>query len=180
MFTWFLLIVFIALAISKPWWWIGAALLAFYKVARWYFYDGRPWRRMHYPMMRAYANAAGFETGMANREGREFDIRNALRVLLKSVKPEWSDDDINTRIESEFINCDLFKDDELIRAHILKKNKDISAEKLNGMMASAKAQFNTSDKGLMVRLIVAAIIEEQYGRADRGEYLYEVLTGTAQ
>ncbi len=180
MFSWLLLLGFIVLAISKPWWWLGVILIGLYKISRWYYYEGRPWRRIHYPMMRVYAHTAGLETGMANRDGREFDIRNALRALLKSEKSEWSDEHINSIIEREFINCELFRDGDLIRAYIKKKNKDISDEKLNAMMTTAKAQFTTNDKGLMVRLIVAAVIEEQYSQADRGEYLYEVLAGSAK
>ena len=36
-------------------------------------------------MMRAYASAAGSESGVSTREGREFDINSALPAFFKLV-----------------------------------------------------------------------------------------------
>src|SRR3972149_1066761 len=45
--------------------------------------QGRPWRRIHYPMLRAYAAIAGQEVAVAEHNGRDFDIRPALDRLVR-------------------------------------------------------------------------------------------------
>jgi hypothetical protein len=131
-------------------------------------------------MMRAYATAAGLETGQAEREGREFNIHNALANLLNAVKADWNDADIVAFINNEIMRCESFADESLIKNHIKRKNPKIDDTKLSELMHNISQMFISSDKGLTVRMIIAGIIEEQYGHEHRGEYLYEVLTGHAK
>ena len=180
MFFWIILIGLVALAINNPWWWIGVILTAIWIFIQWWFYKGRPWRKVHYPMMRAYAHAAGLENAMAHNEGRVFNIKNALRGLLNMAKPDWTSDDIEALIEQEFNNCETFKDKTLIRDYAKKKHKNLSDDKLNEILTTLKNHYNINNKSMMIHLIIAALIEQQYSQADRGEYLYEVSTGIAR
>lgn len=178
MIGWGLLTVFAVLTYAFSWWFlIGVVLLAFWKTNRWFYYSSRPWRKVHFPMMRAYAAASGFESAQANRESRAFDVRNALLGLLKMVNPKVSLNH-DALIRREFERYASFYDGALIREYLLTKEK-LSADQVTSMLMKIRELMNTPDNGLMVRMVIAAVIEEQFSDLDRGEYLFKVFSGQA-
>ncbi len=160
------------------WFLIGLAAFGLWKLNRWYFYSSRPWRKAHYPMMRAYAGAAGIEASKAQAEGRDFDIRLALHELLRAVNPELS---IGHKelIEREFQRSRDFYDEPLIRGYLVDK-KGADPEKIDDLLGAFREHMQTPNKGLIVRLVIASVIEEQFSSRDRGEYLFEVFSGRAK
>ncbi len=180
MIGWLFFAIFFALALSvSAWWWIAAVITALWQIQRGFFHNGRPWRRIHFPMMRAYAAAAGFEHVEAQKNGREFDIKRALHSLVKSMRPDWSFSQTQQFIEDEFARCSSFADKQLIEQHIQRKNPDMPQEQIEKIVGIAKNAFNPFEKSFMVRMIIAGIIEDQYGSEHRGEYLFEVVRGKA-
>jgi len=130
-------------------------------------------------MMRAYAAAAGHEHVEAENNGREFDIKRALHSLVKAARPDWGFSQTQQFIENEFTRCSSFSDKPLIEQHLRNKHSDMPPEQIEKIVGIAKVAFNPSDKGLMVRMIIAGIVEDQYGVEQRGEYLFEVVRGKA-
>jgi len=178
MFGWLILVVLFGLAFFYPWCWIAAALVGFWKARLWYRYSGRPWRRIHYPMMLAYASAAGLEQGEAQKQGREFNLHNALRNLIRIPLPHWDDTLIDRFIARELERIEIFSDRDLLIGYV-KKKKGYSDIKLEAFALLAQRHFVAPDNGLIVRMIIAGLIEGKYGESARGEYIFAVLTGRA-
>lgn len=134
-----------------------------------------------------YSEAAGREMAMAKAKHVEFNLRNALIAFteilsINGLLPIGSPEKI---VDREFDGIEKFKDRPLIKEHCIKvffKNSslekgaeiDVMTEKiLNEMQLGIKGNYNS----LMVRLIIAAAIENVYSHSDRGEYLYEYFSG---
>lgn len=178
MIGWILLATFAVLSYIYSWWIIsGVIVLALWNLNRWHYYSSRPWRKVHFPMMRAYAAASGHESGQAQREGREFDINAALLNLLKTVNPEASISH-EALIKREFVRCQNFYDESLIQEYLVKV-KGLDPSHVQPILNKVKGGMKTSDKGLMVRMVIASIIEEQFSPQDRGEYMFQVISGKA-
>lgn len=178
MIGWILFVVFAVLSYSYSWWFvIVLAVLGLWKLNRWFYYSSRPWRKVHFPMMRAYAEASGLEAGQAEREGREFNLDKALFNLLKMVNPRVS---ISHKelVQREFERCESFYDGPLIQKYLVEK-KEVDKTHVGPVLDQIKNSMNTSDKGLMVRMVIASVIEEQFSPLDRGEYLFQVFSGRA-
>ena len=177
MVSYIVLFVLFILTFRNPWWWIAVVPVALWKVGQWYFYKGRPWRRIHYPMLRAYAAIAGQEGAVAEHNGRDFDIRPALDRLVRTVKPDWSEEKVHTLIQREFDRYADFSDRKLIETYLTKKHPKLTDAKIEEVMERCSKLLKTYDNGLMVRFVVAGIIEEQFGQEHRAEYLFELMSG---
>lgn len=178
MIGWILLVIFSVLSYTYSWWFIfGVIVLGIWKLNRWYFYSSRPWRKVHFPMMRAYAAVSGIETGQAEREGREFNLNTALLNLLKMVNPEISVSH-EELIRREFDRCQTFYDERLIQQYLIEK-EGLNLTQAASILEKIKKSMRAPDNGLMVRMVIASIIEEQFSPQDRGEYLFQVFNGRA-
>jgi len=178
MIGWILLATFAVLSYAYSWWFIfGVVVLGLWKLNRWYYYSSRPWRKVHFPMMRAYAAASGLEAGQAEREGREFNLNAALLNLLKMVNPTISVSH-EELILREFERCHAFYDELLIQRYLVEK-KGLDPTQVAPVPGKVKESMRTSDKGLMVRMVIASVIEEQFSPQDRGEYMFQVVSGKA-
>ncbi len=178
MIGWILFATFAVLSYAYSWWFIiGVAVFGLWKLYRWYYYSSRPWRKVHFCMMRAYASASGLEAGQAEREGREFNLNFALFNLLKMVNPEVSvgHEDL---IQRELSRCETFYDEALIQQYLIEK-KGLDPTQVAPVLGEIKESMHVSDKGLMVRMVIASVIEEQFTPLDRGEYMFQVFSGRA-
>lgn len=181
MIGWFLVAVLAGLALFvSAWWWIPGLLLALWKAGKWHFYSSRPWKKVHYPMMRAYAAAAGLESANAKNSNSEYNLDRALTFLLKTTQPNWTEEKIRTVLAREKQRCIDFSDRTLLVDYMMRKNSSLAREKAEEVVGNCRKFFKPSEKAMMVRLVVAAVIEELYGEADRGEYIAEVLVGNAK
>src|SRR5438094_160418 len=122
MMFWIIFALLVIFAFGHPLLWIVVLALAVWKVGQWYFYAGHPWRRVHYPFMRAYATAAGAESAEAQRENREFDVERALERLLCIMKPNWNAVQINNFINEQFTKSKDFDDRDVIIGYLRYKN----------------------------------------------------------
>lgn len=180
MISWVLIIILILLSIFISFWfWIPFTVLGIWKAGQIYFYKGRPWRRIHYPLMRLYSRTAGMETGLSEKENREFDIDRALFNLIQNIKPSWSNEKIHQYLTDCKVRCDELSDKKLIFDYLQKKNPSAPKDKINHLLEKNRGFFNSSDNGVLVRMAIAGIIEEKYGIEHRTEYLVEVMSGRA-
>jgi len=180
MITWLLLLVSITLAYISKWWWLAVVVLGAFKAFQWHYYRGRPWRRIHYPAMRAYAIASGGESADADNNAREFDIKNALIRLLGLLRPEWKQTTVNQFIVREITRAKSYSDEPLIRDAFRKSNSNASENDLNQLMEPLKQSLNVNGNGWLIRVIIAGLIEAEYSTEERGEYLMECITGRAK
>lgn len=221
LFEWILLIAFVLLTYYYSTWFIvGVCALAIWKLNRWYTWSSRPWRKVHFPMMRAYATASGLEAGHAEKEGRDFDIEAALRNLLVVANPKisLSHDDL---IKQVFDRCRTFYDRPLIEAHYIQRgfldrglDKDqvidedeversskllmlaeaVNVQTLDVVEKSVKPKIvrmyhwdtalneieqslKSPSNSVLIRMVIAEVVEEQFSSQDRGEYMFEVFCG---
>lgn len=180
MIYWLLLVVTLILAYGNSWWWIAVAILALFKGFKWWFYRSRPWRRIHYPAMRAYSAAAGTETAAAENEGRNFNVKNALITLLGLLKPNWDEEQKTLFVNREMERARTYSDEPLIREAFRKSNTKANDRELNELMNTLSNSININDNGWMVRTVIAGLVEDQFGIDDRGEYLRECVSGNAK
>jgi len=89
MLGWLLFIVFVLLAIFKsPWWWIPTVVLGLQRVFVWRRHR-KPWWRIHDEALNLYTRSAAYEQAAAEREGRAFDVLNAIALMVKQIHPDW-------------------------------------------------------------------------------------------
>lgn len=179
MITWLLIAGATALAFVNSWWLIAVAILSLYKGFRWWFYRSRPWRRVHYPAMRAYAAVAGIEAAVAENEGRDFDVRNALILLLGKIRPDWDQERSSSLVDREIERARSLQDEPLIRKAI-RKNMTASDGEIEILMNKIVKSIDPNDSSWIVRTVIAGLIEDRFSEEDRGEYLMECISGNAK
>jgi hypothetical protein len=180
--TWVLLIASIVLGLwHSPWWWIPAGLLAIWQAHGWYFHNGRPWRKVHYPLMRTYAAACGQEQALANQEGRSFEVLKAVDTLLQDLKPEWDSDQRRQFVDEQLHRCESFSDERLVIQEFRRRNRELGdSDEKRVRELCLKILSPPLENITIAQFIAAALIEERYGIQDRGEYLFEVFSGVAK
>lgn len=165
-------------------WFLPLTLLLALMWARTRFlYVGRPWRKVHFPMMRAHARAFGREVAQARDDGREVNFLNVMELMLTDVNPKM-DIPFNEVIARELERCSTFSDRKMLVEYLSANGVDHEAaqDTLDGMEAAlldCVALETGPPRALFTRMIIAAIIESQFSSGDRAEYLMEVFRGHA-
>ena len=183
MIFWASLVLTLTLAlIHSPFWWIAISIICVLKLARMYYLKGQSWRRFHFPLMKLYLPIATVENTKATNEGREFDLKEALKGLVRRRYPLWEEERIAQLVNREFERCENQTDVDLILNHVksIKRRKDIpSDQEYEALEADIRDLINPNKRDIMVRMTIAGIIEEEVGESQRSEYLWEVLCGNA-
>jgi len=174
-----LLVMAIIIALKVPWFWIAVVPLALWRLNQWFLHSSRPWRRVHFPMMRVHAAVSGTEHVQAEQDKREWDIRNVLVTMVATAHPDWTLPNITFFIAQELAKMQNFYDRPLIREHIIKKNKQADETTVDQFLDGIQSKLNMADNGLLTRTVIAGLIEEKYGKDQKGEYLYAMFTGKA-
>ena len=92
MVSWILLVTFLLLAVLRgPWWWWGPTAMMAAVCGRLYYRHSRPWWRVHCTMIRIYIDTSAHESTVAQQQGREFNVKNAIRSMMRRAHPEWDD-----------------------------------------------------------------------------------------
>ncbi len=182
MFLWLMVLLFAYLSFYvSAWFLVGFCFFCSLKTFGWYRYNGRPWRKVHYKAMLLYSMAAGREAANCKAVGREFNLRNTLIEFVKLAKENGFllSQDATKVVDLEFNRVRKFYDRALIKEHIISKikNKSISNDVAEKFLDAIKSGLSTEDKSLMVRMIIASMIESRYSAADRSEYVYEMFSG---
>jgi hypothetical protein len=178
--SWIVLIIAAILAVAhSPWWSALVVVTALYKANKWWYYRSRPWRRVHFPMMRAYAAVIGAAVGEEERTGKPVDMHEVLTALVSASDPTIQPDEATQIIGREYERCANFYDIDLIESYMLGKNPAADKTLLRTTLEKYRPYFNVDDKGTITRMVIAAVIERQFTKEDRGEYMYEVINNRA-
>ena len=178
---WALLIVAALLTAAHSYWWITLVIpMALWKAATLYVFYGRPWSRIHYPAMRAYSRATAYELIACQRGGRDFDVCKAVSIMVKQLHPKWSHDRIRELVNREFDRYESLADRELIEARLRRRFAGTRPEEFDALIEELPLFYETQRNAMIIRLVIAGIIEHRYGTQDRAEYLTEVVLGNAK
>lgn len=160
--------------------WVLFALVTLFVIGRYSFRLSSPWRRLHYPLMFRYSGFAGQEMGLAQMEKREFDVRGALRNLVKSVYPNWQDDEVDALVNSAGERMVAFKDREAFVSLLKSRNPTLDSQRLNELLQTMGDLLKRPDeKGMLVRYVIAEIVGRIHGEQERLKYLQAVFSGRA-
>ena len=169
----------VALSLKNHCFFIVAVPLALWRIYQWFLHRSRPWRRMHFPMMRVHAAAAAEEQVDAVHEKREWDIKNVLASMVATARPEWPPPRIEIFITQELAKIEAFHDRPLVKQYILKKNPHTDESKVDEYLDDIYSILPMTHNGLLTRAIIAGLVEEEYGKEHKGEYLYALFTNKA-
>jgi hypothetical protein len=130
-------------------------------------------------MMQVHASAAAFEVIDSEREEREWDIRNVLIRMVVNAHPDWDMARVIWFISKEIAKIQSFQDWPLMRNHILSKEPQMDEVEVDKFLEEAKSGIDIADNGLLTRAVIAGLVEEKCGVAQKGEYLFAMITGKA-
>jgi hypothetical protein len=174
---WLLIIGAIGLAVAhSPWWWLLVAPLGLWRFVQWQTHSTRPWRRLHYPLMRQYAAAAGMEQTKAEQEGRPFNVVYALGTLVMQAEGISFVEGIfhvKMALHAGFTD----EDEARVLQKLAKPNSD--PQLVRQASDELRSHYRRDDNAVKVRLVIASIIERQLGPEHRAEYLMEAAQGHA-
>jgi len=181
MIIWGLLIICVFMSIFYSYWFLMiVALLGIWKVSRFWFYESKPWRRIHYPAIKLYSSIAGSEVAKAEMENIGFNFNHVLFSFIVSLRPDWDSNEVMSFIDREITRSKDFEDRGLIKKYFLEKNRNVSESQIDNALDEFWSKIDPPNRAWVIRVIVAGIIENQYGEKARGEYLYEVMVGNAK
>ena len=170
----FVLISFALTYYVSLWFSIFLVFFVINQIYRWYRYNGRPWRKIHYKGMLLAAAAAGYTNGQSH-ENMLIKLASLLRE--SGIPFDISDEKILTR---EIDRVKKLYDKASVKKYMI-LNKGSDPVKLDPLLDEAfKKIYTTDNKSLMIRMIIASAIETFYSSNDRAEYVYEVITNNAK
>lgn len=163
------------LTFYSHWLWVLAAVpLTLFVAIRAHFYYGRPWRRIHFPMMRTYNECAAIESVLAANQGREFANINALTSVAYRHWGLSDRQDAQALVDACLRTCLSGEDQTHLPQYAASRGHD--EEWVQGFKAFVAETNQRFDRGLEIKLLIAKKIQERYGLADRVEYLYTIFT----
>ena len=177
---------FLALAMSTHGWlsavfWGFAGLASVHLRGVYKFRMAPRWAQIHYPLMIRYARCAALESNEAEKEQREYDLKNATKFLLKSVYPDRNDGAIENILESVSQKFETFSDRDLLIRRMRRRNATISQPELDDFLGKIAAHLQTDQgKRLIPRYAIAEVVESVFGEDERGDYLIAVIEGKAR
>ncbi len=144
------------------------------------------WRRLHYPLMVRYAKSAGMVQGIYEKQGKDFNVDEALSELLLSVFPQTSDYLLNKYLQNAY-DWERNLSTGVLKAFFKKKIPNSSGAKLENIVTSFKKFFTdhiysnkeTNVNYIKTRLVISELVKEKYGKEEWLEYLYAVVMGQA-
>ena len=176
----FLIFVFGALTIYvNAWWGIGLSILLILRTFQWQRYQSRPWKRIHFPLMILWQGAAGFESGRAEKENREYNPDKALEYFVKALHPEMRPGELPLLAEKELAKYKDPQFENLIREKLVLKKAKVSTSNVNEVIENITKNMSNPSLGLKVMLIIAEVVKSDAGDDEYYEYLRAILCGKA-
>ncbi len=144
-----------------------------------YYYYGRPWRRVHYPMMRVYASALGSALGFAQARSKKFDPDFALGVVALHVNPKLQEEQLARYLSMIKARCQHFNDETTFTDY-LANEVSLPGNAIACIIDNLRDVLRKQELLTLAQMIIADVIENRYGEKDRNEYIYALITGAAK
>jgi hypothetical protein len=176
-----LLITFLLTAVyQSPWAWIGVALVVLWKWRKWYRYNGRPWRKVHFNAMIFAAAALAREQIRSKQSNQEFDFKKMYEDILNCLGGIGFtiSGDVGIFIEN-CLNGEFLEDNKALALQYMVYKKNINAADALGRINNLYVKIDLNDNYFKLRSLVAGVIQSQYTLDDKGEYWFEVLNNNA-
>ena len=144
------------------------------------------WRKLHYPLMCRYAAAVGFAKGRIENWENKFNINLIHQCLLQSVFPNVESKQIESLIKNILSQeMERLNSTEYIRNILIRKNSKIRNTDLDNLVSEKiRLAVHPPDEYhsnyIKTRLIIAFLIEKKYGKEEKLDYMYAVLTNEAR
>ncbi len=164
---------------SVLWLWVCIPVALGKAASLWIFY-GRPWSRIHYPAMRMYSRAGFMEWGMSQARGEEFEASRAATTLVRMIHPEWSEPQVATLVARELDRYRTLADRELIEPLLQQRFGRSKPKELAAFLDILPKLYEQDRNMMIVKLVIAGLIEQEYGVDQRAEYLVAVVSGRAK
>ncbi|TMW71162.1 hypothetical protein [Alteribacter natronophilus] len=148
--------------------WFLFLIWSFILIARFYNFNGKPWRRVHFRGMRLYSGALGKEYSKSKEEDREISIFNCCKLFAANLgggHPE--------KYESYVMELDETKGTYF--ASIVEKTRNDVFEDLSNQSVEELCEHLRINTKLGPHIILAKIIEEKYGVHEVGQYIAAIL-----
>lgn len=176
MLGWLLLVVFLILALVwSPWWWIPTAPLALQRALVWYRHR-KPWWGIQEHALNVYTQTAACEHVTSTQEGRDFEVNNALALMIRQIHPDWGPDKAGAFTLQQLTDSRRKNIEDVVKHFLNRRPKADESEKQKIRSIVEKA-FEEPIASLRVRIAIAGIIEEQLGPDQKAEYLYQAVLG---
>lgn len=178
MVLWLILLVFLTLAILKsPWWWIPTVGLGVQRALVWRRHH-KPWWPIHDHALNLYVRAVAYEEVSAKNEGRVFEVKNAIAIMIKQVHPDWKDPHVYSFI-FEHLAVRQETNRQSVVNHLLTRRRHVSDEERQEVCLLVDRAFEQPSASLCVRMAIAGVIEEQLGPEAAADYMYQAFLGNA-
>ena len=160
---------------TGTWRWGAAAmaiLAALYMLVQYRKWNGRGWTSVHYRAMLVWAQVAGWESGAAEREGREFDRLAACRQL--AIRMSGPGKELNV----EAMLTALQEEQGIYLASLVERHREdllpgAEDERLQRVLAELRKAL------LGPELVICNVIENTHGSLEAARYVLALADGTA-
>ncbi len=139
-----------------------------------------PWRRLHFPLMVRYHKLVGARAALAESSQIEFDRESALFTLVKSVYPDWNENEIRLLIESAEKKRTTYADRDIFVELYKNKYPSIDQDEIEEIVHKIENEFSDPEqKPYYVRYIIGEIVSREFGEKERSKYIRSLFTGVA-
>lgn len=156
--------------------WVLFTIVTLFEIARYYHYLASPWRRLYYPLMVRYAFFIGLQMSIAEKLKREVNITTALIDFMRSIYPNWTEEEVEKFLENVRIKMLKFTDRKGLIDAFKKNNPSLNL----GRISKELDKFHKALKRENPRWVIAEIVERDYGIDERIKYLQSIITGRAR
>jgi hypothetical protein len=159
--------------------WAIFAIATSFLLMRYWFRIQSGWARLHYPLMLRYSALAGEEAAKAKLNDRKYSLGTVLSRLVKSGYPSWSQEEVNTLIDTAREKLVNFTDrEELLEYFGVRKSYE-SQDGISDLISLVEKEIR-DQVGMDVKLrgfVIAEIVNREYGESERTEYVAGLITG---
>ena len=160
--------------------WTFFVILLLYETIRIYWRLRSSWCGIHYPLMIRHARIVGEFFFKKKEFGTEYTINDILEELLKSVYKDWSKEKIKSFISTINKKIDNLTDKQVFIEYLIKQFPNFSIEKADKLFVNFYKVLSNPKEYLRTKMIVAEIIERDFGIQEKMKYLFAVISNQAK
>jgi hypothetical protein len=153
---------------------VAALVLSHFVIGLWWYRNATPWRRTYFRAIGAFAHLSGIHLRLAEATGEAYSPESAFPALLRNLYPDWTDQQITATIatyQHQIADGSYRREWE---ARFNEVFASVPASRRNELMIK---HFEAADAGLRVRSLIADLIEQESGQAQRALFWRALFAG---